>query len=65
MKANETPKYLDERQVAKITGRGVQTLRNERSLGKGIPYIKLDRAVRYNYSDVIDFMERRKVQPGN
>ena len=37
-------------------------LRNERFIGKGIPYIKVGRSVRYNLDDVIDFMESRKIE---
>ncbi len=58
----EHPQYLTERQVSKITSRGIQTLRNERSLRKGIPFVKLGRAVRYNLADVVEYMESRKVQ---
>ena len=54
-------KYLTEKQVAEITGISLSTLRNERSLGQGIPYVKLGRSVRYNLYDVIDYMESRKI----
>lgn len=56
------PQYLNERQVAEITGISVQTLRNHRHLGRGIPYVKLDKSVRYNMGDAISYMERRKIQ---
>ena len=55
-------KYLNEKQVAEITGRALSTLRNERFLGKGIPYIKIGKSVRYKYDDVIDFMESRRIE---
>ena len=39
-------KYLTEKEVAEITGISLSTLRNERSLGQGMPYVKLGRSVR-------------------
>ena len=54
-------KYLTEKEVAEITGISLSTLRNERSLGQGMPYVKLGRSVRYSLSDVIDYMESRKI----
>ena len=54
--------YLTEKQVSTITGRALSTLRNERFLGKGIPYIKIGKSVRYKYNDVIDFMEARRIE---
>ena len=53
--------YLNEKQVAIITGRALSTLRNERFLGKGMPYIKIGKSVRYKYDDIIEFMESRKI----
>ena len=58
---NETIRYLNEKQVSEMTGRSLSTLRNERSLGLGIPYSKIGRSVRYNLVDVIKFMESRRV----
>ena len=43
---------LTEKQVAEILGISVQTLRNERCQGKGLPYIKRGRSVRYIEEDV-------------
>ena len=58
-------KYLDEREVSRITGRALPTLRNDRHRGQGIPYSKIGRSVRYSLSDVITFMESRKIQTDN
>ena len=54
-------KYITENEVSVITGRALSTLRNDRSRGQGIPYIKCGRSVRYSYQDVIDWMESRKI----
>jgi hypothetical protein len=55
-------RFIDEREVAKITGRALSTLRNERALRKGIPYYKVGRSVRYSIEDVMDFMEIHKIR---
>jgi len=57
------PRYIDEKHVSQITGRALQSLRNDRFQGKGIPYVKLNRSVRYSVEDVIQYMESRKVTP--
>ena len=58
----ETPRYINERKVSEITGRALPTLRNDRHHGRGIPYAKIGKSVRYSVTDVVDFMEGRKVQ---
>jgi predicted DNA-binding transcriptional regulator AlpA len=55
-------KYLNEKEVAQITGRAVSTLRNERFLRKGLPYLKIGgRSIRYKCEDVIAYMEGRRI----
>ena len=63
MEPKVTARYLNEVQVAEITGRALSTLRNERARGIGIPYYKIGRSVRYNFKDVIQFMESHKIVP--
>ena len=58
----EIMRYLREKEVAELTGLALPTLRNDRFLGRRLPYIKIGKAVRYNESDVIAFMESRKIQ---
>jgi hypothetical protein len=58
---NSLQRYVDEKVVARIIGRALQTLRNDRHLGRGLPYIKIGRSVRYSLEDVIRFMESRKI----
>ena len=55
-------KYITEKEVSEITGRALSTLRNERFLGKGIPYFKIGKSVRYRLDDVIEFMESKRVE---
>jgi hypothetical protein len=66
----DTPRiYLTEKEVAQLTKRAVQTLRNERCQGKGIPWLKLGpgkrSSVRYLWEDVVAFMEHHRVTPPN
>ena len=59
---NNQIKYITEKEVAEITSLALSTLRNERFLGKGIPYYKKGKSVRYKYEDVIEFMESRRIE---
>ena len=54
--------YLNEKEVAAITGRAVSTLRNERFMRQGLPYLKIGgRSIRYRSQDVIAYMESRLI----
>ena len=54
--------YLNEKEVAAITGRAVSTLRNERFMRRGLPYLKIGgRSIRYRSQDVIAYMESRLI----
>ena len=55
--------YLTEKQVAKLTGIAVQTLRNQRCEGRGFPYVKIGKSVRYPMTDVVGAMEAHKIVP--
>jgi predicted DNA-binding transcriptional regulator AlpA len=51
-----------EEVVSEITGLALPTLRNYRFMGKGIPYLKLGRSVRYDLRDVYAYLENAKVE---
>ena len=54
--------FLNEFEVAVITGRAVSTLRNDRHLRRGLPYLKVSqRSIRYRTPDVMNFMEARPI----
>jgi hypothetical protein len=55
-------RYINEREVAAITGLALSTLRNHRFQRIGIPHYKIGRAVRYDYEQVIKFMEAHAIQ---
>ena len=57
-----TKPYLNEFEAAAITGRAVSTLRNERFLRKGLPYLKVGkRSIRYKTADLVATMEERRI----
>jgi len=56
-------RYIEEREVAKILGLSVQTLRNRRFLGHPPPYVKFGRSVRYLLADILAWAETHKVTP--
>ena len=55
-------KYLTEQDVADLTGRALPTLQKDRRYGRGIPYLKIGRQVRYKISDVEQFMDSCRVE---
>lgn len=55
--------YVNEKEVSRVTGLAVQTLRNYRHLGKGPAYCKVGRAIRYRMEDVVNFMDEQRVEP--
>ena len=59
---NTDNQYINEVNVSDMTGMSVATLRNHRWLGKGIPYIKIGRTVRYQESEVLEYLENLRVQ---
>lgn len=60
----ENPRWVNEKVVSKMTGLALQTLRNQRCMTiGGIPYSKIRKSVRYRISDVVKFMESKKIIP--
>ena len=53
--------YLNEEEVAASTGKAVSSLRNDRFLRRGIPYLKDGRRVMYLAPDVFNRMERHYI----
>lgn len=54
-------KWIGEKEVSEMTGRKLPTLRNDRFLGRGLPYTKMGKSVRYAVDDVVQFMESRRI----
>jgi len=54
--------FLNEKETAELTGIAVSTLRNQRHLKQGVPYLKIgSRSVRYKLQDILAYMECRRV----
>ena len=52
---------LCEKEVQKEYGLNARTLQRERSLGTGIPYVKMGRRVLYKRADIDKFIEKHTV----
>lgn len=46
-----------------LIGRAEQTLANDRFTGRGLPYIKWGRSIKYNLADILAHIEARRVDP--
>ena len=56
-------RYFNETETSRLTGIALSTLRNQRFLRRGLPYVKVGKSVRYDFMDIVSFMDSRKVQP--
>ena len=56
---------VDEHQAAAIMKKSVHSLRNERFLGKGCPYVKDGRSVRYLLGDISTHLHKNRIVPAN
>jgi predicted DNA-binding transcriptional regulator AlpA len=53
---------LTEKELSRLTGLSVQTLRNYRSEKKVFPYIKLGHSVRYRREDVETIINQHRIE---
>jgi hypothetical protein len=53
---------LKDTQAGPIVGLSPQTLRNQRCKGEGPVYYKIGRAVRYLEKDLIEYLEKKKIE---
>lgn len=44
-----------------MTCRAIKSLRNDRYLKIGIPFVKLRRQVRYDVADILQYMDSHKI----
>jgi hypothetical protein len=57
-------RYLRDTEVAALGIRALATLRNDRCQGRGIPFFRVGRSVRYRAEDVDAFVAQHMVDPG-
>ena len=65
IKISDAAIWLSEKEVSKIIGIAVQTLRNDRCQGRGFSYYKSGRMIRYKRSEIMDAMDQCRVTPRN
>lgn len=54
---------INEKEAAKMTGRAIQTLRNDRHRNQGMPYLKIGRRVLYSIEDIRAFIDNHRIVP--
>ena len=55
--------FYSEAEVAQMGIKSRAALRNDRWTGKGLPYVKVGKSVRYYHFDVEKYLKDRKVTP--
>lgn len=63
LRADRGDELLDERAVAALVGCSVAKLRSDRCKGRGLPYAKVNRLVRYRRADVEKALGDGRVAP--
>lgn len=61
---NESDMLLDNDTAAYFVSAKPQTLIAWRMLGKGPPYVRIGRSIRYRKSDLVNWLEEQTVRPG-
>ena len=61
----EKYQLLTEIEVSGLLRIPLQTLRNQRSRGVGLPYLKLGRSVRYSENDISKYLESKRIWTGD
>jgi hypothetical protein len=56
--------FLTDAQAAEFTGKSRQSLANDRVKGRGFPYSRFGRSIRYRLSDILAAAEASRVVPG-
>jgi hypothetical protein len=57
------PAYLDTRQVSELLGIPVKTLEHHRAKKRGLPYTKVEGAVRYSRVEVEKYLAAATITP--
>lgn len=60
---SDLEELLTEEDVSKLTKLSLSTLRLHRQKGKGLPYIKIEKSVRYKREDVLVYLNTHRVVP--
>lgn len=57
--------YGSERDVERITGRRVRTLQKDRLFGRGFPFYRVGRQIRYDLNEIRALVRATRIQPGD
>ena len=55
-----TKKLLCEKEVERLYGINIRTLQKERVFNVGIPYLKLNKRIRYHVDDIKNYLDSCK-----
>ena len=53
---------ISEKCLADLLGISVKKLQNDRWLGQGIPYIRMNRTIRYSLDDVEEYLNKNRIR---
>ena len=59
---NQPERLIDEKTTSELLGNSVSTLQSDRYNRRGIPFIKVGRLVRYKVKDILEYIEKNRVQ---
>ncbi len=62
-KTSETTGLVNDREIARLLGLSVGTIRRWRLLRRGCPYVKLGTSIRYCVADVRKWIAEREIRP--
>jgi len=51
------PPLLNQQQYCELTGKGKSTAEQDRLYGRGAPFIRMGRSIRYRLDDVVRWLE--------
>ena len=57
----EQIQMLTEKEISELLRIPLQTLRNQRSTGRGFPYFKIGKSVRYSKVDLVEYLKERRI----
>jgi hypothetical protein len=62
MSPTMTDKLIDTQQLSEMLQIQPSTIEKARTMRRGIPYVKINRAVRYRMSDVFYYLDSNRVE---
>lgn len=63
MKEKDIPRYVSDREVARILEFSRQKLALDRHMGRGLPFVRIGRNIRYDLKEILTIVEAGHVRP--